>query len=91
MKRVTAVVGLALLHCGGALGAVQCKGTFSPITGDEWVKQVNPGWNLGNTLDAVPNEELEQSPRQSPRRSTSSKRPASRVSACPVRPSPLTL
>jgi endoglucanase len=55
MKCLTEVVA-ALLLCGSALAAVQCNGIFSPITGDEWVKKVNPGWNLGNTLDAVPNE-----------------------------------
>jgi endoglucanase len=55
MKRLTEVAS-ALLLFGRALAAVQCKGTFTPIAGDEWVKQVNPGWNLGNTLDAVPTE-----------------------------------
>jgi endoglucanase len=53
MKRV---VVISTVLCGGALAAVQCKGTFTPVTADDWVKKVNPDWNLGNTLDAVPNE-----------------------------------
>ncbi|OHF02109.1 endoglucanase B [Colletotrichum orchidophilum] len=33
-----------------------CSGTFSDISGADYVKAMNPGWNLGNTLDAIPNE-----------------------------------
>ncbi|KAI5920160.1 putative cellulase [Camillea tinctor] len=36
--------------------AVDCTGTFTPISASEYVKAINPGWNLGNTLDAVPDE-----------------------------------
>ncbi|KAI9148885.1 Endoglucanase B [Paramyrothecium foliicola] len=35
---------------------VQCNGTFEDISAADYIKAVNPGWNLGNTLDAIPNE-----------------------------------
>ncbi|KAH9905585.1 glycoside hydrolase family 5 protein [Xylariomycetidae sp. FL2044] len=33
-----------------------CDGTFEAISAEEYVAAINPGWNLGNTLDAVPDE-----------------------------------
>ncbi|KAM0324852.1 hypothetical protein ACHAQA_007818 [Verticillium albo-atrum] len=33
-----------------------CSGTFEPISAANYVKAITPGWNLGNTLDAIPNE-----------------------------------
>ncbi|KAK1517354.1 endoglucanase B [Colletotrichum paranaense] len=33
-----------------------CSGSFSDISGADYVKAMTPGWNLGNTLDALPNE-----------------------------------
>ncbi|KAI5251065.1 endoglucanase B [Aureobasidium subglaciale] len=36
--------------------AVLCNGTFSRISAQTWVDGMNPGWNLGNTLDGIPNE-----------------------------------
>ncbi|CAG8405872.1 unnamed protein product [Penicillium salamii] len=36
-------------------GAV-CTGSFSAITASKFVSSLHPGWNLGNTLDAVPDE-----------------------------------
>lgn len=52
---------LALAHAfgllkGAALAAVECTGTFDPISASEYVAAINPGWNLGNTLDATPDE-----------------------------------
>lgn len=52
---------LMLAHVFGllqsaALAAVECAGTFDPISASEYVAAINPGWNLGNTLDATPNE-----------------------------------
>lgn len=41
---------------GTALAAVNCAGTFKPISASEYVAAINPGWNLGNTLDAIPDE-----------------------------------
>ncbi|KAJ5941726.1 Immunoglobulin E-set [Penicillium verrucosum] len=36
-------------------GAV-CTGTFSAISASDLMSNLHPGWNLGNTLDAVPDE-----------------------------------
>ncbi|KAI1113422.1 putative cellulase [Nemania sp. NC0429] len=59
MLKPTGVLALAhvfgLLQ-GAALAAVECAGTFDPISASEYVAAINPGWNLGNTLDATPNE-----------------------------------
>ncbi|KAF9870473.1 hypothetical protein CkaCkLH20_12140 [Colletotrichum karsti] len=33
-----------------------CSGSFTDISAVDYVKAMNPGWNLGNTLDAIPNE-----------------------------------
>ncbi|KAI0414759.1 putative cellulase [Xylaria grammica] len=41
---------------GAALAAVQCNGTFDAISASDYVAALNPGWNLGNTLDATPDE-----------------------------------
>lgn len=38
-----------------ATGAV-CTGVFSAISASNFVSALHPGWNLGNTLDAVPDE-----------------------------------
>ncbi|KAL4929796.1 putative extracellular endoglucanase [Aspergillus undulatus] len=35
---------------------VTCSETFSPITAEDFVANLHPGWNLGNTLDAIPDE-----------------------------------
>ncbi|KAJ4286290.1 hypothetical protein N0V90_013324 [Kalmusia sp. IMI 367209] len=37
-------------------GGVKCTGTFTPVSASAFVQAMNPGWNLGNTLDAVENE-----------------------------------
>jgi hypothetical protein len=37
------------------LGVV-CNGPFSRISAQTWIDGMNPGWNLGNTLDGIPNE-----------------------------------
>lgn len=51
---------LALAHTfallEGVAHAVKCRGTFWKISASDYVAAINPGWNLGNTLDAVPNE-----------------------------------
>ncbi|KAL2865042.1 putative extracellular endoglucanase [Aspergillus lucknowensis] len=33
-----------------------CPGTFDPITAEDFVAALHPGWNVGNTLDATPDE-----------------------------------
>ncbi|OTA65729.1 glycoside hydrolase family 5 protein [Hypoxylon sp. EC38] len=62
MKSV-AVMGLALLgqstarqNSLGSNAATACSGDFSPISAADYISSINPGWNLGNTLDAIPNE-----------------------------------
>ncbi|KAF2440733.1 glycoside hydrolase family 5 protein [Karstenula rhodostoma CBS 690.94] len=35
---------------------VKCTGTFTPVSASAFVKNMNPGWNLGNTLDAIEDE-----------------------------------
>lgn len=36
--------------------AVSCTGSFSSVTVQSFFSAFNPGWNLGNTLDATPTE-----------------------------------
>ncbi|EAU29993.1 conserved hypothetical protein [Aspergillus terreus NIH2624] len=36
--------------------ALACPGTFESISAADYVGKLKPGWNLGNTLDAVPDE-----------------------------------
>lgn len=36
--------------------AQDCSETFTPITAEDFVTSLHPGWNLGNTLDAIPDE-----------------------------------
>ncbi|KAJ6107107.1 Immunoglobulin E-set [Penicillium sp. IBT 18751x] len=33
-----------------------CVGSFTPISAPDFVANLHPGWNLGNTLDATPDE-----------------------------------
>lgn len=33
-----------------------CTGTFNSVSASEFVANLHPGWNLGNTLDATPDE-----------------------------------
>ncbi|KAF2970842.1 hypothetical protein GQX73_g2797 [Xylaria multiplex] len=50
---------LILAHAFGLLqgaAAVECTGTFDAISASDYVAAINPGWNLGNTLDATPDE-----------------------------------
>ncbi|KAJ5688863.1 Immunoglobulin E-set [Penicillium macrosclerotiorum] len=39
-----------------AATAATCTGTFSAISASDFVANLHPGWNLGNTLDATPDE-----------------------------------
>ncbi|KAJ5768870.1 Immunoglobulin E-set, partial [Penicillium odoratum] len=36
--------------------AASCTGSFSSISASDFVASLHPGWNLGNTLDATPDE-----------------------------------
>lgn len=51
-------VGLAFTYQSiPVLGRVICCGEFEAISASEFVAHLSPGWNLGNSLDAVPNED----------------------------------
>lgn len=39
-----------------AAPASTCTSPFTPITASAAFEALNPGWNLGNTLDAIPTE-----------------------------------
>lgn len=40
----------------GTWAAATCDGSFNAISASDYVAKLHPGWNLGNTLDAIPNE-----------------------------------
>lgn len=46
----------ALPLAQASVAAATCNGTFNAITAQQFVDGLNPGWNLGNTLDAVEDE-----------------------------------
>lgn len=54
----TALTLLALSAIPASLGApvATCPGQFTKISAETWLQRANPGWNLGNTLDALPTE-----------------------------------
>lgn len=39
-----------------------CTGTFTPISASSYVASLGVGWNLGNSLDATPNEDSWNNP-----------------------------
>ncbi|KAI0520838.1 putative cellulase [Xylaria bambusicola] len=52
---------LAFVHAVALLpstvhATVKCTGNFGRISASEYVAAINPGWNLGNTLDSIPDE-----------------------------------
>ncbi|KAB8264622.1 glycoside hydrolase superfamily [Aspergillus pseudonomiae] len=51
----------AFLKGAWALGA-NCTGSFDAISASDFVAKINPGWNLGNSLDATPNEDSWNNP-----------------------------
>lgn len=44
------------LSAYASASAATCNGTFNAITAQQFVDRMNPGWNLGNTLDAIEDE-----------------------------------
>ncbi|KAL5117667.1 hypothetical protein ACEQ8H_004415 [Pleosporales sp. CAS-2024a] len=57
----TAVLATAIIQGVVAQGnstGVKCpsSASFSPVSAGKFFDAINPGWNLGNTLDAVPTE-----------------------------------
>jgi endoglucanase len=49
------LLGCLALAVGKAVSQ-NCSSTFTPITASKAFAELNPGWNLGNTLDATPDE-----------------------------------
>lgn len=49
------LAGIAAL-AARATAQTQCNGTFADLTAAEFLEAANPAWNLGNTLDAIPDE-----------------------------------
>ena len=39
-----------------SLAQASCNGSFSRISASSFVDALSPGWNIGNTLDGIPNE-----------------------------------
>jgi endoglucanase len=60
MKFRSAAGVIVAVGCKRALaqGALDCpiESDFRPLSAGQWIEAGNPGWNAGNTLDAVPNE-----------------------------------
>src|ERR1700712_2686876 len=52
------LLAVALLVTFSEIAAAfqNCTTSFSPVTVSAAFAALNPGWNLGNTLDAIPNE-----------------------------------
>ncbi len=42
--------------------AAECAGSFEPISAIDYVAAINPGWNVGNSLDSIPNEDSWNNP-----------------------------
>ncbi|ERS98808.1 hypothetical protein HMPREF1624_03998 [Sporothrix schenckii ATCC 58251] len=61
-----AVSLFSLPSASASLTAGNCTAPFVPITATEFVQNLNPGWNLGNTLDAVPDEGSWNNPKVTP-------------------------
>jgi endoglucanase len=55
MQKLLSITGLSALF-QVAYTQVTCSGNFTPITAEDFVAKIHPGWNLGNTLDAIPDE-----------------------------------
>ncbi|KAI1436634.1 putative cellulase [Xylaria sp. CBS 124048] len=57
MTKFTTALLLALPFQAAARAvAGNCTGNFEAISAADYVAAINPGWNLGNTLDATPDE-----------------------------------
>ncbi|KAI0394337.1 glycoside hydrolase family 5 protein [Xylariaceae sp. FL0594] len=57
MRKTTLAYASGLLGIVRGAAALNCAGrTFQPISAADYVAAMNPGWNLGNTLDATPTE-----------------------------------
>ncbi|KAH8593991.1 putative extracellular endoglucanase [Bisporella sp. PMI_857] len=54
--RTTSVTSSRTSTTATATGTQACTAAFTPVTASAAFAALNPGWNLGNTLDAVPDE-----------------------------------
>ncbi|KAK7754404.1 hypothetical protein SLS62_003697 [Diatrype stigma] len=56
---LVAVAASLVLTVSGAPArrTANCSSSFEPITAADYVAAINPGWNVGNSLDAIPNED----------------------------------
>ncbi|KAL2849782.1 glycoside hydrolase superfamily [Aspergillus pseudodeflectus] len=50
------VLAAALAALVPTVYSQECSETFTPITAEDFVAALHPGWNVGNTLDAIPDE-----------------------------------
>lgn len=50
------VYNMSTTLTSNSTSTVVCNATFSSVSASSWIEDSNPGWNLGNTLDATPSE-----------------------------------
>lgn len=51
-----------LNYAQNGLCQTSCPGVFDTISASDYAAGLSPGWNLGNTLDAFPNEDSWNNP-----------------------------
>ncbi|CAG9953568.1 unnamed protein product [Clonostachys rosea f. rosea IK726] len=56
MKLRVSTAGALVCALGACRTSAQCNGTFNALSAADFLKAANPAWNLGNTLDAIPDE-----------------------------------
>jgi endoglucanase len=54
--KILTVLTVLAAHSTAAPLAATCNNGFNKISAADWVTKSSPGWNLGNTLDAIPTE-----------------------------------
>lgn len=52
-----AVFNVAVHQMQPSLAQATCSGSFAAVSASSFVANISPGWNLGNSLDAFPNED----------------------------------
>ncbi|KAK6212431.1 hypothetical protein LQW54_005205 [Pestalotiopsis sp. IQ-011] len=56
LKLAAAAIHTLCASAAATPRATTCTDVWTPITAADYIAAINPGWNLGNTLDAVPDE-----------------------------------
>ncbi|KAK5109381.1 hypothetical protein LTR62_007047 [Meristemomyces frigidus] len=51
-----AMLAASAVQAGLVPRSNKCSGGFTRVSAQTWLDNANPGWNLGNTLDAIPTE-----------------------------------